>query len=159
MGALGYTKTVLASAVADEGTVAIAYPTGLTQALLLGSTGGKVAIGNNDVYPQAASGVAVAFAFGASTITVTNNTDVTWAAGSELIASFGDTTNDGSYNADVRVMPAIAALTAASGTASDTIAAVGGSFTEATLNNINQSLATKINQLRAAILAAGIIVE
>lgn len=45
---------------------------------------------------------------------------------------------------------AITALTAATGTASNTIADVGSSFSQTTLNNNIKSLAAKINEVIAA---------
>ncbi|MFB9795263.1 hypothetical protein ACFFQG_32200, partial [Shinella granuli] len=116
------------------------------------------AVDNNDAYPQAGSGAAVAFTFGLSNITITNNTGVTWAAGSNLLASFGDNTDDGSYNADVRV-DAIVSLTAATGTTGNTVADVGTEFTQATLNNNFKALADKQNEVIAALKAAGILVK
>lgn len=50
----------------------------------------------------------------------------------------------------------IADLTAATGSASDTIADVGSSFTQATLNNNFKSLAAKINALNAILKASGL---
>lgn len=158
MGALANLSTVLSSAVANGGTVVVNYPAGKTQGDLIGSTGGRVAINNNDVYPQAGSGAAVTFTFGASNITITNNTGVTWAANSTLIASFGDNTEDGSYNPDIRV-DAIVSLTAANGTASDTIPDAGAAYAQATANNINKSFADKINEIIAALKVAGILVK
>ncbi len=158
MGALANTSTVLASAVANAGTVVVNYPAGQSQGTLIGSTGGKVAINNNDVYPQAGSGVAVTFTFGASNITITNNTGVSWPANSTLIASFGDNTEDGSYNPDIRV-DAIVPLTAATGTTGDTIVDVGAAFTQATLNNNFKAQADKTNEIITALKAAGILVK
>lgn len=158
MGALANASAVLGSAVANGGTLTVSYPSGQSQGTLIGSTRGRVAINNNDVYPQAGSGAAVAFTFGASNITITNNTGVTWPAGATLLASFGDNTDDGSYNADVRV-DAIVALTAATGTTSDTIADVGASFTQATLNNNFKSIADKTTEIIVALRQAGILVN
>ena len=102
MGSLGTTKVTLSSAVANGATLTVAYPTGLDRAALSGTTGGAAALNNNDTFPQAASGTGtVAFAFGASNITVTNNSGIAWAAGSELIFSFGKTSRNGSYNVTV----------------------------------------------------------
>lgn len=86
----------LTAAVADAGTFTVAYPAGETQASLTGTTGGSVAVGENDVWDQADPGFA--FAFGASNITVTNNTGYTLAAATDLILSFGEKTISGSYN-------------------------------------------------------------
>ncbi len=99
MSAIANVTTTLASAVADAGTVVIsAYPTGTVQATLLGSTGGEVMINDANRWPQGSGAGTVAFTFGASTITITNNSGVTWALGSKLIASFGVTARKGSYN-------------------------------------------------------------
>lgn len=149
MGAIANKRHQMVADVANGATFTTAYPTGTTQASLLGSTGGQL-IYNQDKYPQAASGAGtVAFTFGASNITITNNTGVTLPAGSDLRLSFGKTDRKGSYN------PAIAgvaptSLTAATGTASDTIADVGASFSQTTLNNNFKSLADKVNALIAA---------
>lgn len=98
MGAIGITNTVLASAVADAGTVTVAYPTGTTQASLTDSTGGVVSIddGAGGTFDQGAGGFTVSF--GASNITITNDSDITWPAGATLYASFGQTDINGSYN-------------------------------------------------------------
>lgn len=96
MGALGNISTVLASAVADSATVAVAYPAGTDQDMLTGTTGGSVVINDNDVWPQGSGGAT--FSFGASTITITNDSGVTWPAGATLLASFGETSINGSYN-------------------------------------------------------------
>lgn len=99
MGSLANIKTILGTAVANAGTVVVAYPAGTNQALLTGTTGGSVAVNANDTYKQAASGAGtVAFTFGASNITITNNSGATWPAGAELIASFGRVDINGSYN-------------------------------------------------------------
>lgn len=99
MGAKALTKLTLTTAVAVGGTVTVNYPSGETQASLQNSQGGVVAINNNDVYRQAASGAnTVGMTFGASNITITNNSPVAWPAGAELIASFGRVDRNGSYN-------------------------------------------------------------
>ncbi len=96
MGAIATTKYTLASAVADGGTFTVAYPSGTDQALLTGTTGSSIAINANDVWKQGSGGAT--FTFGASNITVTNDSDVTWAAGSEVVISFGRRDINGSYN-------------------------------------------------------------
>lgn len=148
MGAIANKKHQMAADVTNTNTFTTAYPTGQTQATLLNSTGGQLVF-NQDKFPQAASGAGtVAFSFGASNITITNNTGLTLTAGSEIRLSFGDTDRKGSYNVGI---PAAAptALTAATGTASDTIADVGASFNQTTLNNNFKSLADKVNALVA----------
>ena len=88
--AKGSVEVMLGTAVNTSGTVNVPYPAGLVQADLLGSTGGVVVINDNDVYPQGTSGTNyVGVSFGASNITLTNNTAVSWPAGAKLIASFG----------------------------------------------------------------------
>jgi hypothetical protein len=81
----------LASAVADDGTVTgIAYPSGTTQATFTGgalSNTGKAIINYNDVYNQADPGVAITY--GASTITLTNQTGVTWLTESTVLLQLG----------------------------------------------------------------------
>jgi len=157
MGAIAKTTATLASAVNDGGTVTVSYPAGTVQATLLGTTGGQVVVNSNDYWNQAASGAGtVAFTFGSSNITVTNNTGVTWAAGSDLILSFGHSDNDGRYTTGAQVTPSIVALTAATGTASNTINDVGGSFSQTTLNNNIKSLADKINEIVTLLKSAGV---
>jgi hypothetical protein len=99
MGSIAVGKTVLASAVANGGTVTVSYPSGTDQAALNGSTSGSVAVEPGDSFKQAASGDGtVAFTFGASNITITNNTGVAWPAGATVTYSFGQTARKGSYN-------------------------------------------------------------
>jgi hypothetical protein len=98
MSSLGNISTVLSAAVADDGTLSVSYPTGTNQAGLTGSTGGEVTI-NDGAYgrwDQGADGAT--FAFGATTITITNKSGVSWPVGATLRASFGENTNAGSYN-------------------------------------------------------------
>lgn len=159
MAALATTSTVLAAAVTNTGTLTVSYPTGSSQASLIGSTGGRAVINNNDAYPQAASGAGtVAFTFGSSNITVTNNSGVTWPVGAALIVSFGDTTEDGSYNQEMR-LPGPVALTAASGTTGNTVADVGASFSQTTLNNNFKVLADKVNEILTTMRNSGAIVK
>lgn len=150
------TTHTLASAVADDGTFTVSYPSGFTRADLVGSTGGEVVVDERYFHDQADPGFG--FSFGASNITVTNLTGATLAAGSELVLSFGELSTGGRLTPAVAQSP-IVSLTAANGTASDTIADVGASFNQTTLNNINQSFATKINAMIAALEAAGIVVD
>lgn len=98
MPSLGNVTHTLASAVADDGTVAIAYPTGFTAADFQNVTGGKVVIddGAYGAWDEGASGAE--FTYGASTITVTNRSGISWPSGSKLVASFGDGPRLGSYN-------------------------------------------------------------
>ena len=99
--AIALTVHTLVAAVADEATFTAAYPSGYDQDALTGTTGGEVLVGENDVWQQDDPGFA--FSFGASNITVTNNTGATLAAATDLKLSFGDRTKGGSYNNDIRV--------------------------------------------------------
>lgn len=154
--ALGNVTAVLASDVTNTSTVVVPYPTGQTQASLTGSTNGTVAINNNNVFPQAPSGAGTfAVSFGASNITITNNSGITWTAGSTLIASFGGfSTVDSSAGSSGA---SVAALTAATGAASDTVADVTGAFSQSILNNNFASVSAKINAILAALKNAGLM--
>lgn len=123
MGSLANKTFNLAAAVADGATTTTTYPTGATQASLQGSTGGRVSVGG-DVWKQ---GVVpgVDISFGASQITITNRSGVTWAAGAEVIASFGNTTQGGSYNLTVGPGKNQAAAGDGSGAAIATLTASG----------------------------------
>lgn len=150
MGALAYTPYTMAADVANGATFTVPYPSGFTQATLNGSTGGML-VSNQDRFNQAASGAGtVAFSFGASNITVTNNTGRTLTQGSIVRLSFGKTDRAGSYNTGIAGV-APTSLTAATGTASDTVADVGASFSQTTLNNNFKSLSDKVNALIAAL--------
>lgn len=86
----------LASAVADDGTIAgIPYPAGTDQAFFTGDNAnatGVAVVAGNDVYRQTASKIGITY--GASTITLTNTSDVTWPAGSDLLLQLGYATAD-----------------------------------------------------------------
>lgn len=98
MPSLGNVTHILASDVADNGTVAIAYPTGQTAQSLAGSIGGDLTVNDGALgrWEQADPGFSVAY--GASTITVTNLSGMTWPAGAKIVVSFGDAPHNGSYN-------------------------------------------------------------
>ena len=113
MGAIANIRASLATAVADDGTFTLAYPSGASRASLRDSTGGSIAIGANDVWDEGAAGVE--FTYGASTITVTNRSGISWAAGSDVVVSFGQTDRNGSYNLTIGT----AANQAAPGTAAE----------------------------------------
>ena len=150
---------VLATAVANAGTLTVAYPAGTTQASFIGANAaantGAAVLNGNEVYPEAASGVRVNFTYGASDITVTNNTGITWPAGSTLRVQFG---RAGADRPGFAPGPAIVSLTTSVGTASDTIADVGAAFNQTTLNNIMASQARKTNEILVALRSLGIIV-
>jgi hypothetical protein len=82
----GIVSTVLGSAVANGGTVAVSYPSGYTQDDFLHGLSdygnSHVMVNSNDKVVEGSGGIALSF--GASTITVTNNTGASWAAGTKL---------------------------------------------------------------------------
>lgn len=90
-------KTTLTATVANAGTFTVAYPAGFTQAMLTGTTLGQMALKSGEVFPQGTGAGTVAFAFGASTITVTNNTGNTLPIG-DVFLSFGAVDINGAYN-------------------------------------------------------------
>lgn len=152
-------NVVLAAAVANAGTVTLAYPAGTTQADFIGvnaaANTGVAYLNENDRYPEAASGVRINLTYGASDITLTNNTAQTWPAGSTLRVQLGRAGNDrpGFQRGD-----AITSLTDSSGgTAADTIAAIGATYTQAEVRNAVASLATKVNRILIALRVNGII--
>jgi hypothetical protein len=156
MSSLAVTRAVLAAQVNNAGTVVIPYPAGTTQASLITSTGGELVLNDNDRYVQAGSGVRVEFTFGASDITVTNQTGVAWPAASVILVSFGSSDYEGRYTTGIAVAPALVPLTVSVGTASNTIADVGAAFNQTTLNNNMRSLAAKVNELITKLKDAGI---
>lgn len=92
-------KITLGAAVAAAGTVVTSYPAGQTQATLQATTGGSLALETGETFKQAASGAGtVLFAFGASDITITNNSGAAWPAGTDIFVSFGQVDINGSYN-------------------------------------------------------------
>lgn len=150
------TSVVLATAVADAGTVTVAYPSGTAQADFTGanaSATGVAIIDDNDVWTEAAADISLTY--GAGDITLTNNSGVTWAAGSTVRVQLGQAGND---RPGFEAGPAIASLTDNSGgTASDTLADIDAAYTEATIANTTASLAAKVNGILAALRSAGII--
>lgn len=153
------TTVVLGSAVANAGTVTVPYPAGTNQAFFTGANAaantGAAVLNNNEVYPEAASGVRINLTYGASDITLTNNTGVSWPAGSTVRVQLGRAGND---RPGFVAGPTITALTTSVGTASDTIADGTGTYSQSVTNNNNASLALKVNQILIALRAAGIIV-
>jgi len=99
MASIGVVSHTLASAVADDATVAIAYPTGLSRTDLLGSTGGDLTVGDGayGIWEQADPGFEVT-TYGASTITITNRSGISWPAGQVIRVSFGTQPYNNSYN-------------------------------------------------------------
>ena len=90
-------SVVLAADVANSGTFDVAYPSGFAQgdfnAGLLVSSGLYAIVNGNDKWLGSASKVSASY--GASLITVTNSSAVTWAAGS-TVELFFDTQNGNS---------------------------------------------------------------
>ena len=152
------TSAVLGSAVANAGTVVVPYPSGTNQAFFTGvnaSANGAVVLNDNEVYPEQPSGVRVNITYGASDITITNNTGVSWPAGSTLRIQLGRIGND---RPDFQVGPAIAALTDSSGgTAGATLPAISATYVQAEVRNSVASLNAQIERILAALRAAGII--
>lgn len=135
-------NTTLASAVADAGTVTLSYPAGTTQASFTGanaSADGAVVIDSNDVFQELESGVRVNFTYGASNVTLTNNTGTTWPAGASLTAQLGQAGND---KPSLEAGPAIA-----------NAAAAGVTYAQA---EANATIGT-VNAILTALRAQGII--
>jgi len=150
--------TTLATAVANGGTVVLDYPAGTTQATFIGANAapntGAVVLNNNEVYPEAASGVRVAISYGASNVTITNNTGATWPAGSTIRAQFGRVGND---RPGFQPGPAVTALTTAFGTAADELVDVTATPTQAAINDNFASVVRRIDRLEAALRANGLL--
>lgn len=153
------TEVTLAADVANAGTVTLTYPAGTNQAFFTGvnaSALGAAVLNDNEVYPEAPSGVRVNYTYGASNITLTNNTGVTWLAGSRVRAQLD---RAGNNRPDFQSGPAIASLTDSSGgTASATLAAISGTYVQAEVRNSVASLNAQIERILAALRAQGIIV-
>lgn len=96
MGALVNKQHTVASDVTNTSTFTTTYPAGFTQADLRGTVGGQLVF-NGVAYNQD-DAAGVTFTFGASTITIKNNTGITITAGSILTLSFGRSARNGSYN-------------------------------------------------------------
>lgn len=151
-------EIVLAAAVANAGTLTVAYPSGTVQANFIGSglatNTGFLVLNNNEVYPEAGSGVRVNFTYNGVDITVTNNTGVSWPAGSKVRVQFGRAGND---KPGFGIGPAAVALTTAFGTAADALVDVTASPTQATINNNFASVVRRIDRLELALRANGLI--
>lgn len=79
-------ETVLVSAVADDATFTVSYPSGFSQASFLSgmdASGGYIIFNGNDRWNVADPGISVAF--GASLITVTNLTGASLPAGTTVL--------------------------------------------------------------------------
>ncbi|WP_316397343.1 hypothetical protein [Bradyrhizobium sp. 33ap4] len=103
--------TVLASAVANAATVDVPYPTGTTQDTFnagLAGPGSYVMLNDNEKLTVAAAQISLSF--GASAITITNNSTYTWAAGTKL--SLGADQQDGNDIVLLQVPIDLASITA-----------------------------------------------
>jgi hypothetical protein len=86
---------VLAADVANSGTFTVAYPTGSAQTSFtsgLHGTDSYIMINGNDKWTVAGSKMSLNF--GASNITVTNNSGVTWPAGSSFFLNLDQVDNN-----------------------------------------------------------------
>lgn len=149
------TTAVLASAVANAGTVEVTYPSGSVQGDFTGvnaSADGVVIVNDNEVYTEAASQVSISY--GASSGTITNNSGVSWPAGSTIRVQFGQVGNDRpGFPSD-----AIAALTDSSGgTASTTLPAISATYSQIEVQNSIASLNAQMNRILIALRAQGVI--
>ena len=140
-------ELVLAAAVADDGTVTgIAYPSGTNQAFFTSgnaSATGVAILNGNDVYAEAATKVGITY--GASTITLTNKSDVTWPAGSDVILQLGYATSDVVTVVEQPAIADFAALTDSPATA------------DALRDDAQTKIVDKMNAVLAALRAAGLI--
>lgn len=75
---------ILSAAVADAATFAVSYPTGMSRGDFSTGVDAKMVI-NGQVLSQPAD---LGLSYGASSVTVTNRTGATWAAGSDFIFQF-----------------------------------------------------------------------
>lgn len=84
----------LASAVADDGTVAVGYPSGTSQADFNAglASGGYVILNGNDRLEVADPGISITY--GASDITITNLSGYSWAAGTKLTLQLEQSNTD-----------------------------------------------------------------
>ncbi len=140
-------ELVLAAAVADDGTVTgIAYPSGTNQAFFTSgnaSATGVAVLNGNDVYAEAATKVGITY--GASTITLTNKSGVTWPAGSDVILQLGYATSDVVTVVEQPAIANLAALTDSPATA------------DALRDELQTTVVAKVNAILAALRAAGVV--
>lgn len=104
----------LAADVANGGTFTTAYPAGTTQADFatgLASPGSSYAMVNDTDKWDVSAGKA-SFAYGASLITITNNSGVTWKAGSKVSLQLGQAASN---NVTVLQVPLLLASVTANG--------------------------------------------
>lgn len=133
-------EVTLAAAVADNGTVTLAYPAGTNQAFFTGanaSADGVVVLNDNDLIVEDDPGVS--FTYGAGDITLTNLTGASWPAGTHIRAQLGRAGND---RPGFEPSPAIA-----------DVGVAGGSYAAAEVNAIG----TAVNKILATLRVEGII--
>lgn len=140
------TTVVLASDVADEGTFDVAYPSGTNQAYFTGdnaSATGAAVVNNNEVYAEDDPGVDILY--DTTKITVTNDSGVTWSAGSTVRLQFGRAGND---RPGFEPGPAIADL----GTLD-----VTSTVNQTTVNTQLNAISDKVDAILRALRTEGII--
>jgi hypothetical protein len=110
-----FVETILAVDVANSGTFTVGYPAGTTQQSFLGGRAGSnnyVIVGDNDKY----DGAKISLAYGASLITVTNSSGVTWKAGSRVRVGL-----DQADSNDVVILSRVLSLAAITGASGDVL--------------------------------------
>lgn len=104
---------VLAAAVADSGTFTVAYPSGTSQLSFnagLAGTDHYAILNDNDKWESGNPGIAVSF--GATEITVTNQSGYSWPAGTKVDLSFD--LREGNARIPLTIpLPPLSTLTAA----------------------------------------------
>lgn len=151
------TTVILATAVANSGTVTLAYPSGTNQAYFTGlnaRAASVVVLNDNDAYTQAASQIGVTF--GGSDITLTNSTGFTWAAGTKVAVGLAYANAADAFSGQISA-DMVALTDSSGGTASNTLAAISGTYSQTEVRNSIASLAAKINNIRTALRSAGIM--
>lgn len=135
-------EVVLGADVANAATVTLPYPAGTNQAFFTGANAaadGAVTLNDNERFLELPSGVRVNFSYGASNITLTNNTAITWPAGTRVRAQLGFA---GANRPGFAPAPAIADA-----------GARGASYVQAEATATN----TKINEILRTLRSLGII--
>ena len=145
-------SVVLASAVADSGTFTLAYPSGFVQADFTAglnvSSGHYALVNKNDRWAASASKMSASF--GASLITVTNSSGVSWAAGS-TVDLFFDTQN-GNNILTLAFPINLASITTAQDVVTDFRPGVDGYIEDLSfVTNVPASTASKLATLNAEI--------
>lgn len=103
-------ETVLASAVADDGTFTVSYPTGTTQLSYnsgLDASGSYMIVNGNDKWSVADPGISISY--DASLITITNLTGASLAAGSTILLQLEQ--EDGKFRIPIAVPINLASIT------------------------------------------------